>query len=82
MSDPDTLTRAIDRSNDSLSVRTQIWASHREFHGPDSGANQGGSEILRKQRISIMDEESGVHEDAGFGIGQISSELSDPLAIR
>ena len=68
-----------DGSNETLGVRVAVRTASRDFNALDPSRPQGGNDGGSEERISVVDQVLGIAQKAGDWIGDVASDLVDPL---
>ena len=74
-------TLGFDRTNESLRMRVQVWASRGKHHWFDPRGFQDLAKRPREQWIAVVDEIARTIQEPIFGIGEITRDLAHPGSI-
>ncbi len=66
---------ALDGQHEALGEGVEIWAMCRQLHASDACRTQDVPELLREERVSVVDEEPLAGQEAVDAIGEVARDL-------
>ncbi len=78
---PDTMLQAIEAERCTVIYGVPTMFSAALEHRPDTRSVQNADELLREQRVAIVDQVAGSLRKAAFHVGEIPSDLVHPPAV-